>query len=101
MTEFAYLIVVSHRIDEFPLRLEFDRDEAFDYAESVPWEIPDALARLLELPEAKHAPCIVSIITYRNGDPVSRVIVRDFDDEGDDGDEAVEPVTDPSASKGA
>lgn len=100
MSEFAYLIVVSHRLDDFPVRLEFDRDAAFKFAESVPWDVTEEVVRRLELPGA-NSPCCVSIVTYRNGDPVSRVIVRDFDDEGDDGDESDEPVTDPSVSKGA
>ena len=96
MSNYAYLIVVSHTLDDFPVRLEFDQEAAFEFASTVPWRIPDQVAQRLELPGA-NTPCCVSIITYKDGDPISRVIVREFDgdDDDDDDDGFDESPTDP------
>ena len=79
-------------MDDIPLRLFNERDAAFRFAESADWQPPIQAARILGLPDCS-TPINIAVWAYRDGEPVSRVIVRDWEDEGDD-DES--PVEDPS-----
>lgn len=88
---FHYLVTLSHGLDDMPMRLFLDRDEAFSYATTLPWMPSEEYLRRLELPDCS-TPCVISICTFRDGEPISHVIVRNYDDEGGDDDEETEPV---------
>lgn len=80
MGEWQYLVVLSHTMDEIPLRLCDDSDEAFEFARAASWEVPEGMGRILELPDC-NTPCVISIWAFKDGVPHGRVIVRDYDDE--------------------
>ena len=80
MNEFAYLVVLSHGMDDMPIRLLADRDAAFELANKIDWEPPEHVMRLLELPDC-NPPCVICVYTFRDGEPISRVIVRCYDEE--------------------
>jgi len=80
MSQFTYLVMLSHSLDDIPLRLFADRDEAFEFAESIGWELPLTIQKILELPDCG-TPCVIAVWAYRDGEPVSRVIVRDWEDD--------------------
>lgn len=44
----AYLVVLSHTMDEIPLRLCDDSDEAFEFARAASWDVPEGMGRILE-----------------------------------------------------
>jgi hypothetical protein len=87
--KFQYLVVLSHTFDDFPIKMFADRDEAFDHANSIPWTPPEEIVRVLELPTSH--PCVISVWVFRNDVPAGRVIVREFDDNGDEDAEVSDP----------
>lgn len=82
MGEFLYLVILSHGMDDIPVQLFNDRDQAFGLAESLDWDAPEDILQRLELPQCS-TPCCITVTTFRDGLPISRVIVRYFmeDDE--------------------
>jgi hypothetical protein len=88
-TRFQYLVVLSHNLDDFPIKLFTDRDEAFNHANSISWMPPEDVVRVLELPTSH--PCVISVWVFRNDVPAGRVIVREFDDDGDEDAEVSDP----------
>ena len=80
---YTYMVVLSHGLDDMPMRLLYDRDEAFEYANSLHWMPSVDYLNRLELPDCS-TPCVITVWTFRNGEPVSRVVVRNYDDEDDD-----------------
>lgn len=76
-----YLVILSHTMDDIPIRLFEDRDEALAFADGLPWEAPSDLMQRLELPDCS-TPASVTIVVFNNeGLPISRVIVKEYDDE--------------------
>lgn len=57
-----------------------DIDDAMAFAYSLPWDVPDEMLQRLQLPEC-NTPCVITITAFDDGEPVSRVIVRDYEDE--------------------
>ena len=80
MSEFVYLVNLCHSMDDIPMRLFEDVNEAFEYAKLVDWDVPDELYKRLELP-ACLTPVCVTVTTFLRGVPVSRVVVRSMEDE--------------------
>lgn len=80
MSEFVYLVNLCHSMDDIPMRIFEDVNEAFDYAKTVDWAVPDELYKRLELP-ACSTPVCVTVTTFQRGVPISRVVVRDIEDE--------------------
>lgn len=79
--KYVYLVTLSHGMDDVPIRLFDDRDEAFAFAETMWWDVPDDLSQRLELPDCD-TPAVISITTFGDGVPISHVIVREAIDEG-------------------
>ena len=75
-----YLVSLCHAMDDVPMGLFDDMDDAFIYAKDMEWEVPAEMLRRLELP-ACSTPCVITVTTFQNGLPVSRVVVRDHDSE--------------------
>lgn len=73
MSEFVYLVNLCHSMDDIPMRLFVNMDEAFEYAKTV-------LYKRLELP-ACSTPVCITVTTFQQGIPISRVVVRDIEDE--------------------
>lgn len=82
LTGFIYLVTLSHGMDDIPIRLFTDDLDAFSFADRLDWTAPSDLLRLLELPEC-NTPCVVTVTTFRDGEPVGRVIVKEFDVEAE------------------
>jgi hypothetical protein len=80
VSEFAYLVNLCHSMDDIPMRICADVEEAFEYAKSIQWDVPDDLYKRLELP-ACSTPVCVTVTTFLRGTPVSRVVVRNYEDE--------------------
>lgn len=75
-----YLVVLSHTMDDIPIRLFKDRDEALDFADDLPWEAPADLLQRLERPDCS-TPCNVSIVLFNDeGIPISQVIVKEYEE---------------------
>lgn len=89
MRGFMYLVNLCHGMDDVPMGLFADRDLAFEFANSIGWDVPEEMLQRLELP-ACSTPCVITVTTFNESSPISRVVVRNFDDE-EDGDET-EPV---------
>lgn len=79
--KYAYLVILSHGMDDVPIRLFDDRDEAFAFAETMSWDVPEELTQRLELPDCD-TPCTITITTFADGSPISNVVVRDAFEEG-------------------
>ncbi len=80
MSEFVYLVNLCHSMDDIPMRMFADVDAAFEYAKLIDWEVPDEMYKRLELP-ACSTPVCVTVTTFCNGVPMSRVVVRSFDED--------------------
>lgn len=78
--EFRYLVVLSHSLDDIPMGLFADRDEANQFASQLNWDVPDDLLQRLDLPGC-NTPCMIAITTFAGSTPVSRDIVRNYEDE--------------------
>ena len=82
MPQFVYLVNLCHAMDDIPMAI-FDNDfEAFEFANCLSWDVPESLSARLELPGCS-TPCCITVTTFKNGTPVSRVVVRDYDKETD------------------
>lgn len=77
-----YLVNLCHSMDDVPMGLFSDVDAAFEYARELDWEVPAEMYKRLELP-ACSTPVCVTVTTFRGNVPISRVVVRDFEDEGE------------------
>ena len=95
---FHYLVNLCHGMDDVPMGLFQDRDEAFAFANSIGWDVPEAMIQRLQLPNCS-TPCVITITTFDGQTPISRVVVRNYDDEDDDGEGSEVPQLDPSLAK--
>ena len=77
-----YLVSLCHSMDDVPLRLFEDRDRAFEHAAAIGWDVPEDLIKRLELPDCS-TPCVITVTTFQDGVPVSRVIVRSYEYEAE------------------
>lgn len=93
--KFSYLVILAHTMDDVPVFMSGCRDSAFQVAEEIAWDVTGTpLAKVLDLPDMNTPVCTI-VITFRDGVPCSRVVVRNFDDdEGDDSEEVVGPSPD-------
>lgn len=82
MPQFLYLVNLCHAMDDVPMRIFDDVDEAFDFAISLSWDVPEEMLQRLQLPECS-TPCCITVTTFKDGEPISRVVVRDYDSECD------------------
>ncbi len=79
--KFQYLVVLSHSLDDVPIRLLDDSDEAIKFAEDTDWKMMGTpLSGTLDLPDM-NTPANVNVVTFRDGIPCSRVIVKEYDDD--------------------
>ena len=84
MSEFLYLVVLHYPMDDVPLLLTECSESAIQFAEEIAWETMDVpLAGVLDLPNISSPPCSISVVTFRNGTPCGRVVVREFDEAGE------------------
>ena len=95
---FQYLIMLNSFSDDIPLLITNCQDSAFEFAKNTGWEyMGTQLEGILDLPAGGNSPICISIVTFRDGKPCSRVVVRSFDDEDDDDDDDEQPpVVDPT-----
>lgn len=79
---YQYLAVLNYEEDDVPLLLTDCVDSAFSFIEDIDWDFYDTrpLAGILDLPEEDEL-LASSIITFRDGTPCSRVIVKEYEDE--------------------
>ena len=82
MSEFVYLVNLCHSMDDVPMRLFTNVDEAFEYARLIDWDVPEEMLQRLELP-ACSTPVCITVTTFCRGVPMSRVVVRDIEGEED------------------
>ena len=77
-----YLVVLNHDLDDMPIRLFTNMDDAIQFADALPWSPPQNVLKLFSLPDDS-IPCVITIIRFLNGIPVNRFFIRDFglDDE--------------------
>lgn len=75
-----YLVNLCHSMDDVPMGLFENVDAAFEYAKALDWTVPPEMYQRLELPTCS-TPVCVTVTTFRGGVPISRVVVRDFEDE--------------------
>lgn len=61
--KFHYMTVLSHQCDDVPVLLVDDYESAFDFANSIAWELTGTpLAGVLDLPDMS-TPVCVAVIT--------------------------------------
>ena len=74
-----YLVTIQHSMDDVPIRLTDNEMIARGVAMSAPKDgmIPKSIMKALRISKPT-TPCNVSIITFRNGIPVNREIVREY-----------------------
>lgn len=70
-----YLVVLSHALDDYPLRAFDSRHDAEQFANSCEWNPPASMLESLDLPDA-NTPVCVAVWVFEKGVPVSRDIVR-------------------------
>jgi hypothetical protein len=76
---FHHLVLGRCGMDDVPIRLLGDRQEAVNLAHTVtPAWIKRAARRVLELDVS--IICNVSVVTFRNGIPTGFVVVKEFTD---------------------
>ena len=75
-----YQVTIHHSMDDVPIFLTDDRNEAMLAAHNAPDDgmIPKKILRALGM-SGPSTPGYVSIITFRNGIPVNREIVREYE----------------------
>lgn len=82
MPQFLYLVNLCHAMDDIPIRLFIDLDTALRFARSLDWNLSATMQKRLELPSCS-TPCCITVTTFKDGTPISRTIVRDYDSEND------------------
>ncbi|MGN6547032.1 MAG: hypothetical protein ACTHK7_18395 [Aureliella sp.] len=75
-----YLVTLSHGMDDMPMRLCDDRDAALKVARSLPWQPTQTYLKRLNLADVS-TPCCITITTFRDGKPIKREIVREYESE--------------------
>ena len=75
-----YLVTIQHSMDDVPVFLTDDRNEAMLAAHNAPDDgmIPKKILRALGM-SGPSTPGYVSIITFMDGIPVNREIVREYE----------------------
>lgn len=79
-TRFAYVVILSHTMDDIPMAMFSDWDLALEYANEIDWDVSPSFAKMLALPDCS-TPSVISILTFRNGRPCSRIVVREYEEE--------------------
>jgi hypothetical protein len=97
MPQFLYLVNLCHTMDDVPMGIFLDVDAAFVFARNLDWDVPEAMLQRLQLPGCSTPSCI-TVTTFKDREPISRVVVREFDDEDDGDDESDVTQPDPSLS---
>jgi len=82
MPQLLYLVNLCHAMDEVPMGVFDDVNDACGFAHSLAWDVPHDMVKRLELPDCS-TPCCITVTTFRNGTPISRVVVRDYDAENE------------------
>lgn len=82
MPPFLYLLNLCHAMDDVPMAIFDTLEDAMAAAVIMSWDVPAGLTQRLELPECS-TPCCITVTTFHNGKPISRVVVRDYDSETD------------------
>lgn len=79
-----YLVQLVHRMDDLPVYLSDDEDDAKGVAESLDWEPSAAIRQIFG--HCTSEPVHIEIVTFgAEGRPIGRESVRIFDDEAGDG----------------
>lgn len=74
-----YLVLLRHDMDDLPVYMTFDREEAMDVARTLDWE-PDQ--RVLEVFGIQsRTPNRIDVVRFEGGRPVELICVRDYEDE--------------------
>ena len=74
-----YLVLLRHDMDDLPVYMTFDREEAMDVARTLDWE-PDQ--RVLEVFGIRcNTPNLIDVVRFEGGRPVELICVRDYGDE--------------------
>jgi len=68
-------------MDDFPMGIFSDEDEALQFAKQLDWELPESLRLSLKFPACEWPPSVITLIAFDGGRPVDRDIVRTFWDE--------------------
>jgi hypothetical protein len=69
----GYLVVLRHAMDDYPIRLFADRDEAFAFAETADW-LPDETIRRLFNGGGKSPSCFF-VVEFKGGQPCDREVL--------------------------
>jgi hypothetical protein len=75
-----HLVILSHTMDDIPVRLFTEYSQAAEFAAEMDWDVPARVLNKFDWPNCS-TPCCISIATFRNGVPFSRTIVREFEEE--------------------
>jgi hypothetical protein len=71
-----YLVVVQYAVDDIPILLTSDRDEAIKVATNAGEHAGDIVLNMFNAPHMP--PCRVFIYTFRNGQMVGYEAIKDF-----------------------
>lgn len=80
MNAYMYLVVLQHSMDDIPLGLYDTKDEAIAKASRSSWYPSSQLQERLNLSDCT-TPYLMSIVTFKNGQPISREIIRSYEEE--------------------
>jgi len=95
MTTRMYLVVLRYAMDDFPVLLTDACDEATRVAQTIGWDIPENVSRVLSIDAG--VPCAICIYQFKDGQIVGARHIRSFEDEDDEDDEdGSEPMPVPS-----
>lgn len=80
MNPYMYLVVLQHSMDDIPLGLYDTKEKAIDRIKRAGWYPSSTLLRRLELSNCT-TPYLMSVVTFKNGQPISREIIRNYEEE--------------------
>lgn len=80
MNQYMYLVVLQHSMDDIPLGLYDTKEKAVTRAKNAGWFPRSLVTERLNLSDCT-TPIAKSIVTFKNGQPVSRTIICNYEEE--------------------
>ena len=78
--------MLRHSGDDFPVRICESQREAIQVANSIGWDVPPEVSKALSVDAS--TPCSICIYQFKEGRVVGARLIRSYDDEQDDDDDA-------------
>lgn len=78
----GFLVVLSHSMDDFPIRLCSAREHAVMVAKATSWDLTDE--QMNAFGRDASSPCVIAIVEFKDGLPQGWDVIRNCDEEDEE-----------------